>query len=111
MPTEDNFLSHYGVKGMKWGRRKAKEAPSEDYVRTKNLRKKSLNSLSNDELRKLNERLQLERSYRDLTSSPTALSRVKKGREYVKAAQSLYKGGEMVYKMYKKADLLKKYLG
>lgn len=60
-------LAHYGIKGMRWGIRKRKPRPvSSDRARVNELKKKSTRTLTNDELRDLNTRLQLERTYNDL---------------------------------------------
>lgn len=71
--TAGEILAHYGVKGMRWGvRRSRKERrqaqfggkqqrkPSEDHVYSRKLKKKKTFELSNQELKALNERLQLE---------------------------------------------------
>lgn len=64
-------LYHFGKLGMKWGKRKAKRTtPTSQEHKTKEvLKKKKLSSMTNSELKTLNERLQLERSYKDLTKS------------------------------------------
>ena len=87
----DNYeLYHYGIMGMKWGvrryqnpdgtltpagkrrlaRKEKKEArkihPSDDYKRVSNIRKKHISELTNQELQDLNQRLSLEKNYRDL---------------------------------------------
>lgn len=78
-----NSLNHAGIKGMRWGvrryqnsdgtltdagkKRYSKRTPdSEDHTRAKALKKKKLRQLSNDELRELNTRIQLETQYKDL---------------------------------------------
>lgn len=70
-------LYHFGVKGMKWGVRrdrkrsistKRSKSDSDDYIESRKLLKKSPNKLSNSELRKLNERLNLEQQYKNLTT-------------------------------------------
>lgn len=67
-----NFLEHFGIKGMKWGVRRNKQqiAGSEDHTRAKALRKKSrfgkTRKLSNDELRIVIERMNLEKQFSDL---------------------------------------------
>lgn len=75
---DNRELYHFGIKGMKWGVRRyqnkdgsltpagKKREKSEDYVRAKDLKKKRLSELSNDELRELNNRMQLESTYRNL---------------------------------------------
>ena len=62
----NNELKHYGVLGMKWGKRKAKRTPSEDSARVKQIRKKKIYEMSNKELQDANNRLQLERNYKQL---------------------------------------------
>lgn len=73
-----NELYHFGVKGMKWGIRKDRKrsvsskrsrSDSKDYAESRDLLKKSPNKLSNAELRKINERLNLEQQYSNLTTS------------------------------------------
>lgn len=76
------YLAHYGIKGMKWGVRRyqnkdgsltaaGKKRYSEDFNTAYNLKRKGPDQLSNNELRKLNERMQLEQNYRKL--NPTAI--------------------------------------
>lgn len=79
--TPINLLYHHGIRGQKWGvRRKHDESrgtgratggiqPSEDHIQSRNDRLKSTLGLSNAELRRLNERLQLEKAYRDLSAA------------------------------------------
>lgn len=74
----DTELMHYGILGMKWGvrrsrkelerARKARNA-SEDSKKASRSKKRDVSELSNEELRELNNRMQLERTYRDLTKS------------------------------------------
>lgn len=84
MKTSEEFLAHYGVKGMKWGVRKdrtsvkgsrkrhkaPKEGPSSDSVKARtnlNRAKRSgVSALSNNDLQALNNRLQLERTFNSL---------------------------------------------
>lgn len=65
------YLAHYGILGMKWGKRKAKAStnPSEDHKRAQSLKGKKISEMSNSELRDLTQRLQLERQYKDLKKS------------------------------------------
>ena len=82
-----NELYHFGVKGMKWGVRKDRKrsisskrsrSDSKDYTESRDLLKKSSNKLSNAELRKINERLNLEQQYSNLTTSQK-----KKGNRFI----------------------------
>lgn len=75
-------LCHYGVLGMRWGHRRsrgfsrsrsakrrtedAKSSP--DSKKVASIRKKKVNEMSNQDLRDVNNRLQLERQYKDLTT-------------------------------------------
>ena len=85
-------LYHYGVQGMKWGVRKARAKyksnstkrrarPSDDGYRAATLREKALSggkqALSNEELRILNERTQLETNYNKLNPSQVEVGRQK----------------------------------
>lgn len=79
--TADEFLAHHGVKGMKWGKRKGSTssvATSDDHDSARALSKKSAKELSNKELKTLNSRLQLEKSYKELSTKPHVLSKGKK---------------------------------
>lgn len=75
-------LYHYGVIGMKWGvRRKSMDTStsnpkskksrnlSEDAKEAARISKKHVSEMSNNELRKLNERINLERQYSQLNPS------------------------------------------
>lgn len=70
-----NELMHYGILGMKWGRRKATRQTSDDYRSVKKIRKKHYSEMSNAELRKANERLQLEANYKNLTKKKTGIGK------------------------------------
>ena len=76
---------------MKWGRRKRKTSLSKgksklvktsnnhpDHDRKVALKKKKLRQMSNEEIKALNKRLQLEKTYRELTQAE-----VSKGRKFV----------------------------
>lgn len=73
-------LTHYGVLGMKWGRRKGSSSgssstpsnPSNDHIKKVKLKRKKVSEMSNEELRDLNTRLQLERQYADLNKASVA---------------------------------------
>lgn len=91
----EDFLAHYGVKGMKWGRRKArnsddgdrpKRTPSEDHLTAKALKKKRVSEMSNADLKKLTTRMQLEKQYAELTQDSRTVSR---GEKFVKRSISV----------------------
>jgi hypothetical protein len=69
----EDFLAHYGVRGMKWGRRNAR---SSENLATGLLRKKPASSLSDAELKQAISRMNLEKQYRDL--NPRGLSKANK---------------------------------
>lgn len=80
---ENCELYHHGVKGQKWGVRRSPEQlghrtkkqtnrysdMSDDVKAVSELRKKKPYQMSNAELRKLNERIQLEQQYSNLNPS------------------------------------------
>ena len=90
--TPINQLYHHGILGQKWGVRrfqnedgtrtpagKKQDASrevekSEDHIRSRENKEKSPDGLSNDELKKLNERLQLEATYKNLTTEKTQVA-------------------------------------
>lgn len=114
---EDYELAHYGIKGMKWGRRRAvgpdglvkkSSAPkefSEDAAKAKSsgekAKTKGVQSLSNDELRQLNDRLNLETNYARLTSSGTPeSSAADRGAKVYNGMKKAIDIGNDVYRMY-----------
>lgn len=72
-------LFHYGILGMRWGvrkddrvggRKKRKQiTPSEDSQKATSLRKKNVSEMSNNELRELINRMNLEQQYSNLLNS------------------------------------------
>lgn len=61
-------LKHVGVLGMKWGIRKRGPASS-DHSKAREVRKKHVSELSNDELKTVINRMQLEKQYKDLSAA------------------------------------------
>ena len=111
-----NELYHHGVKGQKWGVRNDKkrfgsgkkknrqEDWSDDAKEASLIKKKKVNQMSNAELRKLNERQNLERTHYSL--NPSAIS---KGIKYIGiagtvtgSAITLYKNSDKIIKIGKK---------
>lgn len=66
-------LYHHGIIGMRWGHRKARPTvnryESKDSSRARKIKKKKLYQMSNNELRVLTNRQNLERSYKQLNPS------------------------------------------
>lgn len=98
-------LAHYGVKGMRWGFRKRSDGSvvrtgrtaktSEDHDTAQTLKKKRVSEMSNSELRQLNERMQLERTYSQLIGSQK--SKVDRGNKVAKDLLSVAKTAQEAY--------------
>ena len=101
----DDYLVHYGVLGMKWGvrkdktkggSRKRKSTPvHDDYKKAHG--GKSVKSMSDSELRSVNNRLQMERQYSALTRKTS------KGKKVVNAlikTAGTIAAAEAAYKTY-----------
>jgi hypothetical protein len=102
MDPVEAFLIHFGVKGMHWGVRKdrSSSAPSsDDHAQTRALLEKlkaggGIHALSNTELGKVNERLNLEQNFNRLTADKSSLD---KGHQFVKTSLGLAKTGLDAY--------------
>lgn len=69
----EEFLEHYGKKGMKWGVRKARTGvrTSSDYKKTAPLRNRKTRELSNKQIQSVNARINMEQQYKRL--NPTKM--------------------------------------
>ena len=106
-------LYHWGILGMHWGVRryqnedgsrtaagkKREVSKSEDYVKSRQDKNKSPQGLSNDELQKLNERLQLENTFKTLTAV-----KIQKSESFV--ASAIKKAGEQALTDFSKGVML-----
>ena len=59
-------LMHFGVKGMKWGVRKSRIKNSKKWSSSKQAK---IDGMSDDQLRRINNRIRLEKEYRQLTQT------------------------------------------
>lgn len=103
----DAFLEHYGVLGMHWGVRRgrgaaAKAPASSDAAKANTLLKKAktegTHTLSNEDLKHLTTRLNLEQQYSRLMT--TEKSTVDKGHAFVKEVIGAGKTGVDAYNTY-----------
>lgn len=99
---EQNYLMHYGRKGMKWGQRifsksrsGRKADPHDDYKKAHD--KKKVKYMSDAELKARNNRLNAERQYRDLTKKTSAGKKVVQG---LIATAGTIAAAETAYKTY-----------
>ena len=69
-------LQHHGIKGMRWGVRK-KRTTHADYQKAHS--KKSVQEMSDKELRERNNRLQMERQYAQMTKKKNVGAKVISG--------------------------------
>ena len=74
--TEEH-LKHFGILGMHWGKKKGKTilSPHKDYSIADNIRKKDIREMSNEELKTLTSRVQLEKSYRDVSKKELSMGK------------------------------------
>ena len=76
-------LMHFGVKGMKWGVRKSRIKNSKKWSSSKRAK---IDGMSDDQLKKVNNRLRLEKEYRQLTQTRMERYRNKAGKAAEEAA-------------------------
>ena len=79
----DDVLAHYGVRGMRWGIRKSRIKNAKKWSSSK---KAKIDGMSDDQLRRANNRLRLEKEYRQLTQTRMERYRSKVGKAAEEAA-------------------------
>lgn len=79
----DDVLAHYGVRGMRWGIRKSRIKNAKKWSSSK---KAKIDGMSDDQLRRVNNRLRLEKEYRQLTQTRMERYRSKVGKAAEEAA-------------------------
>lgn len=98
MDTLDEVLEHFGIKGMHWGVRRSRDSGGDSASRgksvsvdaarfqkaSKKVKTRGISSLSNAELKALNERMNLEQNYGKLTGTKSNVEKAKKGHEAIK---------------------------
>lgn len=88
----DGFLAHYGVPGMRWGRRKSGSSTVStrtdthpDRAEVDKLKRNKPRTLSNSEIQRINTRLNLEKQLGNLKQDQ-AQGKIKKGKAWVDLA-------------------------
>lgn len=111
----DEYLMHYGILGMKWGKRKARTSKISEQTLEQTLdqalgQAPKKRRMSNKELQARIKRLKLEKEFAQLTASPPKTSRVEKlvkGAGTVAAlstsAVAIYQNMDKIAKLYKVA--------
>lgn len=79
----DDVLAHHGVKGMRWGVRKQR---IKDAKRWTSKKQAKIDGMSDDQLRRINNRIRLEKEYRQLTQTRMERYRSKTGKAAEEAA-------------------------
>ena len=79
----DDVLAHYGIKGMRWGVRKQR---IKDAKRWTSKKQAKIDGMSDDQLKKANNRLRLEKEYKQLTQTKLEKYRKRVGKAAEEAA-------------------------
>ena len=82
-------LMHYGIKGMRWGVRKSRIKKAKRWSSSKQAK---IDGMSDDQLKRANNRLRLEKEYRQLTQTTFERYRKKAGKAAEEAAFNTLQG-------------------
>ena len=85
----DDVLAHYGIKGMRWGIRKSRIKGAKKWSSSKQAK---IDGMSDDQLRRINNRIRLEKEYRQLTQTRMERYRSKAGKAAEEAAFNTLQG-------------------
>lgn len=104
--TYTDFLEHYGVPGMKWGKRKNRSSGSDSSnvkpARTKKTKpvKADVKKMSDKELRDKINRMQMEQQYAKLTGTKEGRATLEKGQKIFKQTMAVIDTANRVYGVY-----------
>lgn len=100
---ESYYLAHYGVKGMRWGRRKGTSSSSDSSVKTAKKVKPvtpDVKTMSDKELREKINRIQMEQQYAKLTGTKEGRSKIETGKEVYKRTIAVVNTANQIYGAY-----------
>lgn len=78
MNEVDDVLMHFGILGMKWGVRRSggvERFGRRQKIGAGKIKRKKLSAMTNEELKALNTRMQLEKQYKELTKADVSFGR------------------------------------
>lgn len=96
----DFYLEHYGVPGMKWGRRKNQSGSVSKTGQSKKAKEKPIDKarkMSDEELRKKINRIQMEQQYVKLTSGKSEKTKVQQGQQALQNGLRIWGTAAAIY--------------